>query len=718
MVKVRSVEIPSLPHIEHSSIEMFERDGNVYNGLSYGTREINLVLLIQPEDPNDYDLYVSDVKRAFYTKEECRLFCGDETYYMWCVPDGNIMINELGSGCAEIEVSLTAYDPYWYSTETHVVNNEDKNKFTVDYNSDVPVYPVLSIGFTGDPDKDNYTFCQIENQATGERLLIGGTPGKEGQVIKANSHMAPFPDAMESTEGWYGYTSQIDSGRDKGGTIRITNDGCGLMAEDFGSKSDSAWHGACAYKTLSQPVKNFKVRVRMNHNSTGSNGDPTHPFTNDYQAGTGGSTSTTTTYYYEVTPKVGLRLRKGASTRTAKICTMPKGTKLYPTSISNGWAKVTYNGKTGYCYTQYLAKKVSTSTVVDSGTEAQCNFVVNYSTAIRATPSKSATNKKTIPAGTCVRLYTGTKYCSLCNGKCKITDSSNEKYSEHQNADRFYKMAKAYDGQTGYVLVGKDSEIPSNENRAGKYITYASDYKVDYDYELNTADDKTGVCEIYGYSKNGIQLFRMGMYDDNEYYEFTYPMIRKNGADFLVDKTTAPNAKTLTTYSSGNKKVEKVLSGRYGDWNEFYGELYIERVNNKWYAYVQKISNGQIIKEIKSKTVTDSVNSGESLDHLVIYFGTSGDQSTASCMSITHVEVKTATEIDNTVTYTFQEFEPGDILEIDNSVPEVRLNGKECNELIDVGSNFFSLVPGENTIKVASDDKNLNVDVIWSDKNL
>lgn len=682
MVKVRSVEIPSLPSIEHSSITMFERNGNVYNGLSYNNREIELVLLIQPEDPKDYDLYVSDVKRAFYTKEECRLFCGDENYYMWCVPDGDIMINELGTGCAEIEVSLIAYDPYWYSTKTHIVNNDDKKKFTVDYDSDVPVYPVLSIGFTKDT-----TFCQIENQTTGERILIGGKPSKEGTVIKKNSHMTPFPDAMESTSGWTSHSSPLDSDRSVGGTMSTTSNGCGLMAGDFGSSGNTTWHGACVKKSLDTPVKDFMVRVRMSHNSSGTNGDPTHPFENDYKAGSS-STTTTTTYYYQVTPSVGLRLRKGPSTSTAKICTMPKGTKLYPTSISNGWAKVTYNGKTGYCYTQYLAKKKSTKEET-TGTDAQCNYATVKSTAIRATPYKTAKNNKTIPAGKCIRVYTSTKYPAT-----------------HENKDLkqiFYKLAKKYDGASGYVLI---------EN-----LVKASDYEVDYDYELNTADDKTGICEIYGYSSDGVQLFRMGMYDDNEYYEFTYPMIKKNGADFLVDKTTAPNPKTRTEHNDSGKKVEKLLSGKYGDWNEFYGELYIERIKNKWYAYVQKIKDGQVIKQIKSKTVTDTQNKNKELSYLVIYMGTSGDTEKASGMSISHVEVKTASEIDNTVTYNFQEFEVGDILEIDNSVPEVRLNGKECNELIDVGSAFFALEPGENTIKVASDDTP-NVDVIWSDKNL
>ena len=724
MVKVRSVEIPSLPAIEHSSISVFERDGNIYNGLSYNNREIKLTLLIYVDEvprklgDNEltielrkqeyYDMYIRDVKRAFYTKEEARLFCGDETMYMWCVPEGDIVIEELGVYCAEMEVSLIAYDPYWYSTETHIINNSElvrdengevvkdeegnnvwvnKNKFTVDYSCDVPVYPILSIGFTKDT-----TFCQVENQATGEKILIGGKPDKEGTTTPKNTKV--LNDNMESTEGWYSHSSPIDSGRGVGGSITTTTDGSGIKANTYSGDSDLTWRGACARKPLSQPVKDFMVRVRMNHNSTGTNGDPTHPFDSDYTDSTS-STSTKTTYYYEVTPDVGLRLRKGPSTSTAKILTMPKGTKLYPKEedINNGWAKVTYNGNTGYCYTQYLAKKTSTSTVT-TGTDAQCNYVTVKSTAIRASADKTATNKKTIPEGKCIRVYTSTKYPVP---PAKEEDRKGE-------YEIFYKLAKAYDGTAGYVLIDD--------------LVEARDFKVEYDYEVDLADHKTGVCEVYGYSNEGTQLFRMGMYDDNEYYEFTYPVIRKSGSDFLVDKTIAPSPQIREDYNSSGKKVSKVASGRYGDWNEFYGELYIERINDIWYAYVQKIKDGQVVKEIKSQAETDAKDSKATLGYIVIYMGTSADNAKdASCMSITHVEVKTGSDIVEEVVYNFQEIAPGDILEIDNSIPEVRLNNVECNWLVDVGSSFFSLVPGDNTIKVASDDTP-NVDVIWSDKNL
>ena len=146
--------------------------------------------------------------------------------------------------------------------------------------------------------------------------------------------------------------------------------------------------------------------------------------------------------------------------------------------------------------------------------------------------------------------------------------------------------------------------------------------------------------------------------------------------------------------------------------------IYIERIKNKWYAYVSKIKEGEVVKTIKSKTVTDKDNQDEELSYIVIYFGTTGNAEKASGMAITDINVYTATKIEDNKEYNFQEFEAGDMLTIDNSVPAVYLNDEERNDLIDVGSAFFSLEPGENYIKIASDDDVPNVDIMWNDKYL
>lgn len=679
LVKVREVEMPSLPTMEHSSIDVFERDGGIYNGLSYKTREIRLTFIIQPEDPNDYDMYVNDVKRAFYTKEEAQLYCGDESLYIWCVPVDDLIITELGTGCAEAEVNLVSYDPYWYSIKQNAVNNNDAKKFTVTNESDVPAYPIINVGFTKDT-----TFFQIRNRDTNETVLIGGVPEKENNTIKKNTRV--FKDAMETTSGWVSTSAPIDANRSTGGTLSVTSDGKGLMCGNFGSASDGAvWHGACYKKSIDTPVKDFKVRIRMKHNSTGKNGDPSHPYQNETTPPISGSKKT----YYKVTAKSGLKLRKSASTSSTKLLTIPYGTKLTGT-LTKGWLKTTYNGKTGYCYAEYIKDVTSDSTA----TSKERNYVTMKSTAIRATASKKATNKKTIPAGTCIRCKYDTKYPTT--GKDDVKG-------------KFFELAKPYDGTKGYVLI---------EN-----LVQANEYEVDYEPEIETADDKTGVVELYGFSANNVQLFKLSMVDDNEFYEFTYPLIRKNGEDFLKDKTVAPEPKKVTTYNGDTKKVQSILSGRYGTWTGsdgkgFYGELYIERINNKWYAYVQKMKEGEPVKTIKSKTVTDKENQDEELSYIVIYFGTTGNTEKASGMAITDINVYTATKIEDNKEYNFQEFEAGDILTIDNSIPAVYLNDEERNDLIDVGSSFFPLEPGDNYIKVASDDDVPNIDILWNNKYL
>lgn len=62
---------------------------------------------------------------------------------------------------------------------------------------------------------------------------------------------------------------------------------------------------------------------------------------------------------YVVKTKSGknLRLRAEPNTNCAVLASMPVGTELKVESITNGWAKTTYNGKSGYCSAEYLVKK-------------------------------------------------------------------------------------------------------------------------------------------------------------------------------------------------------------------------------------------------------------------------------------------------------------------------------------------------------------------------
>ena len=81
------------------------------------------------------------------------------------------------------------------------------------------------------------------------------------------------------------------------------------------------------------------------------------------------STVPAKTYY--VTAQSGLVLRQSASASSAKILTMPYASAVSVTTISNGWAKTTYGGKTGYCSSAYLS---TTKPVINKYTPISLNI--------------------------------------------------------------------------------------------------------------------------------------------------------------------------------------------------------------------------------------------------------------------------------------------------------------------------------------------------------
>lgn len=676
---IKEVEIPSLPTMSHSSIEMFERDGAVYNGMSYETRSIRLTFVIKKDNADDYETAMNDVKNAFATKEEAPLYLGKEDRYIWCVPIDDLYITEVGAYCATGEINLIAYDPYWYDNEILSAHSESKT-VTVDVEGDVETPPTIHIGVSGDA-----SFYQIENTRTNEKILLGEIPRATTATTK-KTYNTILRDEMETTTGWSQSSTNIDGGMGTGGTLAVTKNGTGLKCGDFGSASSgNKWHGACYMKNLSKPVKDFTVRIRMSHNSTGTNGDPSIkiPYKNDPDYGNGN-------YYYYL-PKGTVNMRKSASLKAQVLTKIPKGTKLEGTE-TQGFLRTTYKSFSGYVHLSVIDRHTGST----GKTKTQQNFVTTMSTPIRASAKKKSTNKCSIPIGTCIRCITNPSYVDK---DAKIT---------------YYKLAKAYKGITGYV--------------AKANLVDASDYQIVYDKETyKTADDKNGICTLFGYSSDGTQLFSMNFIDDNNYYEFSYPLIRKNGTDFLKDKTKAPDPKYTTTYSESNGKLvaEKKykLSGTYGSWNDFYGELYIERIKDKWYAYIKKMTSDDahsVTKTLSSKTVTDTTNSDKNLSYLVMYIGTAGDSAKACGMAISFIEVKSdqSAEIENPGDVNWQGFEGGDAITIDCANATVELNQIDTPGIIDIASDFFNLLPGENTIKVVTDDSAPTITVTYDARYL
>ena len=100
-----------------------------------------------------------------------------------------------------------------------------------------------------------------------------------------------------------------------------------------------------------------------------------------------------------------LNMRRGASTRYSKICSIPQGTQVTCISSSNGWYKVKYKGLTGWVLGQYLSTtKTSTNTktvvtkIVISKSQTTLKAYDNKGNLVLST--RCAVGKKSTPTPT------------------------------------------------------------------------------------------------------------------------------------------------------------------------------------------------------------------------------------------------------------------------------------------------------------------------------
>ena len=698
IVKVRTVETTLTPPRENSTINIWERAGEIYNGYRWDNREITVsFLLMYSEDEYEANPLIleeglADIKTCFNVEEPKELYLNDPEKFIYAIPDGDIELNEMRYNCAEITVTFICYDPFYYSEEAKQYDGE--KLITVNNEGDVPTDPVIMIGINED-----CHFAQVENTANNKKMLIGNLPVVSKPSTAELSNV--LYDECDSTSGWTAGSTSIDGDRTTGGTLAMTSTGQGIMCGNFGSAGNTTWHGVSARKNLGTNIKNFQVEAYITNTSAGTNGDPhttvdmTKPEVK-YSTVKGYKevqvTSGSREEYYEVIC-TSLWKRTGPSKSNPTCGYWKKGDKIYPKNFTGHkglWGEVE-KGKWSYCDPAYVAKRVKdTTTVTTKKVETSTtvsrtikNFVVTTTAAIRESAKKDSKLRCNVPAGEIVRLVTNKVY------------DGNDTY--------FYKLENSYKGTWGYI--------------EGDKVTEANNVSIEYPVEPETADDKTGIIELYGYDVNGVQLFKLSMSDENEWYEFNYPLCTIGAKQFLKDNNVAPAPKTKETkkVSDGKLTITKdyVLSGAYGNWNDFYGKVGIKRVNDKWQAWFVKMNGGNVVKQTWSAYQQVTGAPKGNLAYLTLYIGTSGDKPTG--MSFERIEVKNLTPV-NPATANPKKFQRGDVLKIDCYNNRVWLNDKLYNN-IEIGSQFFPLEVGENTIKITS-DKSTNNTVIFNEKFL
>lgn len=688
---IEEIRLPVLPSNSINTLNIGSRDGEVYNGKKYESYVIEMDILIDCDTQEELNERLKNLRDIFDVDEPRPFYINEDRFILAILQDG-IEKEPVAFHSYTSTIKLFCPEPYFYSDDITTVDAEG-SELTCDVLGNRPVSPIIQVGFSTDA-----YYAQIEHKETGERILVGKYPTLSLSASKRSTKV--LYDKCETTSNWTTSVSSIGSDRTVGGTLAVSESGNSVIMGTVPS-GDTTWKGVCVRQDLSHSVDEFKLTAFMRHNSTGKNGDPSKPkYKNEDEKVLSGSK----TPYYMVTSST-LNVRKGAGTNYKKIGTFKYGHKIKNGTAKNGWLSFDYEYKdknkktvktTGYCSLSYLSKEYDTNEVKVTVR----NFVAiapdnkeDRKLAIRKSPKKSSKMVATVPIGTCVR--------------CIMED-----HYDKDSQLTYYKLAKKYKGYSGYIakdyLVNADNAV----------------YSYPDDENFETADDKTGMIELYGFDVNGAKLFTIGMYDDNVWYEYTYPKCTIGARTVLTDKTKVPKPKSKTYIVTENGKpvvtVKNKLSGKVGSWNEYYGQwtLSREKVGKKyvWNVTVTKIDKGKTVQKQSTKNIKYSDLPTEKLAYVVLYIGTTGTIDKASGMSLTHIRVDELNAKEQQPTKNITYFEEGDVLEIDCESHRCYLNDEPCDDIVDIGSRYFDLDCGENNIKTSSNDTDTTTSVIFRDK--
>ena len=276
---------------------------------------------------------------------------------------------------------------------------------------------------------------------------------------------------------------------------------------------------------------------------------------------TGISTSQGTTQYVNSTS--GLNVRSGAGTTYSKIGTLEYKEKVTVLSTSNGWAKINYNGQTGYVSSSYL------QTTVPGGTTSENNNS-STTTTVKYVNATSGLN---------VRSGAGTSYSKIGSLDYK------EKVTVLSTSNGWAKIN--YKGQAGYVSSSYlQSTVPS-----GSTSNSGSNNSVSASASSVIAYAKTLLGKPYVWGAQGPNSFDCSGFT---YYVF------KNKAGIILPRTSSAQSKYGTYVSRNNLRAGDLV---FFDTNG---------ANNGQVSHVGLyIGNGQMIHASYSqkKIVIDNFNS-------------------------------------------------------------------------------------------------------------
>jgi predicted phage tail component-like protein len=695
---VTSIEKPYIPEKSIDTISVSSRDGEIFDGAKYDPITIPISLAVIGDDENDYRTRVQCLHDILSTKEEVPIkFCDNVTIYGML--KGALKIKKKNSVSGYADIELICHTPYSYSDNVIAFNSEEgSQKLTVANNGELPTLPYVSIGLGNDAH-----FVQLQNNKTGEKILIGDYPKLTLSTTKKEQTLI-LHDFCESLGGLLMSSANINADRSTNGTFAISSSGNSYILASMGSGTEKI-KGACGRIALSKNIDEFKIMCRIQCTSTGKNGDPNNFLSETEKVEE--TVSGTKSHYYEVNAN-GVNYRTQPNTKGKSQGIIPKGTKLTDVTIQNGWAKVKYRTKTYYVYAKYLSRRVKDNskgrvetfsvenmwlTPADKRTGASCTVYTK--------PNLASKIECTIPYGTKLRII---KRPYIYN------------YKDSKGSDKtvtFYRIYKPWKDKNGKKHHGY---IDSERLRGAAAMEGSVDYSDDPAY----ADDKTGIVELYGFDINGTQLFRIFVGDTNKYFEYNRAQVSISKQPILTTSNDTPKERTDKVVDSNKITTNHYLSGKYGSWNDLNAYFTLTRKKTgkyySWSATLQKNEKGKFTKTLTANNKRSEKFSTNELSYLALYIGTDAD-SMAKCCSMGMSDLKVyelnpeSEEVSN-----IKYFESGDKIDLDFENGDCYVNNELRNNLVDIGSSYFSIQPGEVELQVVSDDTTASMGVLVREK--
>lgn len=637
--------------------------GQIYTGFKYTPRVYTLECVLTAQNNDDLDDKIKTIAYVLETKSPSKLILGDSPdRYNYAMVTNDIDRDKFKYN-NKFNIEFTCYDPISYSVDDMEFYGDTSNIVTIENGGSTDAYPRTSISFN----EDAY-FLQCTNYE-GKTILVG-TPTKADEGI-INYNPTVLKDNCETLTGWNSVSNILDSGREVSGNLMINGGGYGITLGSCTTGNNNKWYGGALRRNLGQNLENFKVEVKLEHNSLGvlKGGGSKPPVTSG--SGSGSGSSGNTNVKYKVTADPSLRVRSGRGTNHSQIGSYKNGTEISITNIDKGWGQVNYNGKTGYVCMDYVV-------VITSSSSSS-----NSSTKYKISPSK----------GVNVRSGPGTNYSKLTAIPCgTIVTVTEEKNGWGKTT---------YKSKTGWFALQYGVKQSSSKSR----MMLIDDTEV-------SAENKLGVIEVYGFDINGTKLFKLKMIDNQKWYEYTEPEVEFGSKLVLSDNKNCPSPKTITTTDNDKTVTNETDSGAYGDWNEFVGWFTIERktVNGqqKWFAKVEKVdSSGKVVETINTQTLAGNYPTGN-LNNIVIFIGGYNNEPTVDCMNINEVYVTNLSDPPQPKQVS-PKFKAGDELLIDHKKQKIYKNGKPFMEELDIGSQFFEVPVGRSQFICRSDAQAIDI---------